>query len=91
MAISNILGSQTGSTGGLLASAQQAQTTQSEQNQTAQIAAQMQSEEMKTQAQIHQIEQETNTKVAEMFRETNLNRAKSASKIHDKWVQQIMS
>ena len=89
MAISNILGSQTGSTGGLLTSAQQAQT--SEQNQTAQIAAQMQSEEMKPQAQIHQIEQETNTKVAEMFRETNLNRAKSASKIHDKWVQQIMS
>ncbi len=74
-----------------LASIQQAQSAASDQNQAAQIQAQMQSEQQKTQAQIHQIEQETNTKVAEMFRESNLNKAKSSSKLHDKWVQQIMS
>jgi len=78
-------------TGGELAGAQQAQTAASEQNQVAQINAQMESEQLKTQAQMHQIEEETNTKVSEMFRETNLNRAKSATKIHDKWVQQIMA
>ncbi len=78
-------------TGGELASAQQAQTASSEQNQSAQIGAQMESEQQKTQAQIHQIQEETKTKVSEMFRDTNLNRAKSASKIHGKWVQQIMA
>ena len=41
--------------------------------------------------QIFQIQQETKTKVAEMFRESTLNRAKSASKIHGKWVQQMMA
>lgn len=51
----------------------------------------MQAEQQKTQAQIHQIQEETKTKVAEMYRESNLNRAKSSSKIHDKWVQQIMA
>ena len=51
----------------------------------------MQSEQQKTAAQIHQIQEETKTKVAEMYRDTTLNRAKSATKLHSKWVQQIMA
>jgi hypothetical protein len=51
----------------------------------------MQAEKQKTAAQIHQIKQETQTKVAEMFRESNLNKSKSSSKIHGKWVQQMMA
>jgi hypothetical protein len=66
------------------------QSGQSDYNQSRQISAQMDSENRKTAAQIHQIKQETQTKVAEMFRESNLNRTKSASKLHQKWVQQIM-
>lgn len=98
MAISNLfsgLGGNYGTTGngtsGQLASAMQTQTAQSDQNQTELISAQMDSEKQKTSAQIHQIQEETKTKVAEMFRETNLNRSKSATKLHSKWVQQIMA
>lgn len=55
------------------------------------IHQQIRSDAMKQQAQRHQIRQETATKVNEMARETNLNRAKSATKIHNKTVQFIMS
>lgn len=51
----------------------------------------MQAEKQKTAAQIHQIQMETKTKIAEMYREVNLNRVKSSSKIHQKWVQMLMS
>lgn len=34
---------------------------------------------------------DTQTRIHEMIRETNLNRAKSASKLHNKMVQLIMS
>ena len=54
-------------TSGQLTSAQQAQSTQSDQNQTELISAQMQSEQTKTQAQIHQINEETNTKVSDLL------------------------
>lgn len=76
--------------GGSLQAAQSAQEASSTANQVAQIGAQMKSEKDKTAAQIRQIKMETQTKVAEMFRESILNRAKSASKIHGKWVQQMM-
>lgn len=85
MDISSIFG------GGRLSNTHKAQARESEENQMAQTGAQMMAEKKKTAAQIHQIEQETNTKVSEMFRQSNLNRAKSASKIHQKWVQQIMA
>lgn len=77
--------------GGALQGAQAAQTAASTSNQVATIGAQMQSEKMKTDAQIHQIQEETRTKVAEMFRETHLNKVKSSTKIHDKYVQQMMA
>lgn len=95
MAIGNILGNIFG--GGGTASSNRLQATQNQQsqesddNQSAQIGAQIQAERKKTQAQIYQIQQETKTKVAEMFRESNLNRTKSADKLHQKWVQQMMA
>ena len=95
MNISSMLGNFANAFGGGSSSALDAkraeQSQQSDINQTQQIAAQIDSENKKTAAQIHQINQETKTKVAEMFRESTLNRAKSASKIHQKWVQQIMA
>ena len=77
--------------GGKAAQAAETQNAQSDDNQARLTGAQMEQETKKTAAQIQQIKQETNTKVAEMFRESNLNKAKSASKIHNKWVQQIMA
>ena len=63
----------------------------SDQNEAAQIGAQITADRQKTQAQIHQIQEETKTKVAELYRESNLNRVKSADKLHQKWVAQIMA
>ena len=74
-----------------LKTAQNEQSQESELNQVEQIDAQIRSEKVKTQAQIHQIEMQTRNKVAEMFRESILNRAKSADKLHQKWVQQMMA
>lgn len=94
MAIGNILSNMFGGGGAAadrLSATQARQSQESDQNQTAQIGAQIHSERQKTQAQIHQIQQETRTKVAEMYRESNLNRVKSADKLHQKWVQQIMA
>lgn len=91
MNIGSVLKAFGGSSGAALARKQEDQSVQSDVNQQRQIGAQMDSENKKTQAQIRQIQQETKTKVAEMYRESNLNRAKSASKLHSKWVQQIMA
>lgn len=74
-----------------LAGASMQQENASTNQQVATIGTQIQADAMKQAAQRRQIMQETATKINEMRRETTLNRAKSANKLHNKWVQQVMS
>lgn len=76
---------------GRLARASMAQEGASTNQQIQTIGTQIQADAMKNAAQRRQIMQETATKINEMRRDTTINRAKSANKLHNKWLQQVMA